>query len=231
MTFDILAAAVGIVFLNLILSGDNAVVIAMAARQLPDSQRKLAVIFGTAGAIVLRVGLTVVAAELLSVPLIEAVGGMLLVWIAWRLLKEDESCGTGHKQGDCLRDAVQIMIVADAAMSMDNVLAIAGAAHGNVPLLVFGLVLSMPIVMFVGTVLASVMNRLPWVAYVGAAVLAWVSAQMILDDHVIGPQIAHWWALQMGLPVLLAGLIFGAAWLPRWLRRPAEVQQEASITD
>jgi YjbE family integral membrane protein len=181
----------------------------MAARQLPARQRRLAISLGTAGAVGLRIALTVVAAWLLSIPLLEAAGGLILVWIACKLLQEGESNGPDHKQGESLWEAIQIMVLADAIMSFDNILGVAAASHGSMPLLIFGLLLSMPIVIFVGTLLANLMDRNPWLARVGAGILAWTAGQMVLEDRFIGPQLPHTWALQIGLPLLMVAVVAG----------------------
>ncbi len=212
MDLEILAAALSIVVIDLTLSGDNAVVIGMAAHRLPPAQRRLAVLFGAGGAIALRVLFTALAALLLGVPALQAAGGLLLAWIAFKLLRDEaEGTTTSHRSGEGLIDAVRIIVLADVVMSLDNILAVGGAAHGSLQLLLFGLALSMPIVMFGSSLLATLMNRLRWLVYLGAAVLAWTSGQMILADRLIGPFFPQHWAIEIALPVLVGAVVVGAA--------------------
>ena len=222
MDLGTLAAALSIVVIDLTLSGDNAVVIGMAAHRLPPRQRRLAVVFGASGAIGLRVLFTALAALLLGVPLLQAAGGLVLAWIAYKLLRqEQEETGASHKHGESLMEAVRIIILADVVMSLDNILAVGGAAHGSIPLLLFGLALSMPIVMFGSSLLASLMNRLHWLVYLGAAVLAWTSGQMVLDDRLVGPYFPDHWSVRVGLPILVAAVVVAAS-VHRRRSRPAE---------
>ena len=222
MDLGTLAAALSIVVIDLTLSGDNAVVIGMAAHRLPPRQRRLAVVFGASGAIGLRVLFTALAALLLGVPLLQAAGGLVLAWIAYKLLRqEQEETGTSPKHGESLMEAVRIIILADVVMSLDNILAVGGAAHGSIPLLLFGLALSMPIVMFGSSLLASLMNRLHWLVYLGAAVLAWTSGQMVLDDRLVGPYFPDHWSVRVGLPILVAAVVVAAS-VHRRRSRPAE---------
>lgn len=222
MDLGTLAAALSIVVIDLTLSGDNAVVIGMAAHRLPPRQRRLAVVFGASGAIGLRVLFTALAALLLGVPLLQAAGGLVLAWIAYKLLRqEQEETGTSPKHGESLMEAVRIIILADVVMSLDNILAVGGAAHGSIPLLLFGLALSMPIVMFGSSLLASLMNRLHWLVYLGAAVLAWTSGQMVLDDRLVGPYFPDHWSVRVGLPILVAAVVVAVS-VHRRRSRPAE---------
>lgn len=212
MTVETLAAVLSIVVIDLTISGDNALVIGMAAHQLPSDQRRLAIALGTAGAVGLRVLFTALAAVLLSVPLLQAVGGVLLAWIALKLLLQGTSHSeSSHRPGKTLLEAIQIIIVADAVMSLDNILAVAGASHGSLPLLLFGLALSMPIVMFGSGLVANLISRFRWLVYLGAGVLAWTSGQMILDDRIVGSYLPHHWMLEIGLPALIASMVLGAS--------------------
>src|SRR5699024_3743552 len=163
-----------IIILDLVLSGDNAVVIGMAARKLPDRQRKQVMLYGTGAAVLLRVTLTLIAVWLLKVPLLKTVGGLLLIWIAIKLLADEGEEADIHV-GQGLRSAIKTIIVADIVMSLDNVLAVAGAAHGNFWLVLFGLALSIPLLMWGSKTVASIMNRLPWLVYVGAGILAYTA--------------------------------------------------------
>ena len=223
MSLELLAAVLSIVVIDLTLSGDNAVVIGMAAHQLPLSQRRIAIVVGGGGAIALRVLFAALAALLLSIPLLQAIGGLILAWIAFKLLRQEEESQATHKVGVSLGDAVKIIVLADVVMSLDNILAVGGASHGSVELLAFGLLLSMPIVMLGSSILAGLMSRLRWLVYVGAGVLAWTSGQMIVEDRLVGRFLPHHWGVQVGLPLLIAAVVFGASAGWRRVRRPGKV--------
>jgi YjbE family integral membrane protein len=174
--------ALNIVAINLVLSGDNAVVIGMAAHRLAPAQRRLAIIFGGTVAIVLLVGLTAVAAQLLQIPGLRLVGGALLIWIAIHLLQEEEESHKGIKVAYTLREAITTIMIADLVMSTDNVIGVAAASHGDFGLLVFGMAVGMAILMFLGGVLATLLDRLWWLVYVGSGIIAWTGAGMPFDD-------------------------------------------------
>ena len=181
-----LASHVGqIILINLVLSGDNAVVIGMAAHPLPGRQRRLAITIGGTVAIALRVVLTGVAAVLLAQPTIKAIGGALLLWIAFKLLREEEATTEGVKMVSTLRDAIFTILLADVIMSLDNVLGVAAAAGGDLLLLLFGIIVSMAIVLFGGSLIAGLIDRLWWLAYLGSGVLAWTGAEMFLEDELV----------------------------------------------
>lgn len=175
---------VNIIILDLVLSGDNAVVIGMAARRLPKPQQRKAIWYGTLAAVLLRVTLTFIAVWLLKVPLLKTLGGLLLIWIAIKLLA-DEGGNTEVSMGSGMKDAIKTIIVADVVMSLDNVLAVAGASRGNFWLVLFGLALSIPILMWGSKLVASVMNRLPWLAYVGAGILGYTAGKLVVEDPII----------------------------------------------
>jgi YjbE family integral membrane protein len=180
-----LYSIVSIIILDLTLSGDNAVVIGMAAHRLPPPQRKAAIFIGGAAAILLRLGLTVVTVYLLRINGLMLIGGLLLMWIAFKLLKEEEESGEGLPAAKSMGKAISTILLADLVMSLDNILAVAGASQGNTTLLVFGLVLSMAILMWMGSMVATLLNRYTWLSYVGAAVIAWTGAIMIFEDHFV----------------------------------------------
>lgn len=193
-----------IIILDLILSGDNAVVIGMAARNLPVEQRKKAILIGAGAAVLLRAALTAIATYLLMVPLLMTAGGLLLLWVAVKLLVEQEE--ESHVTvGTNMRSAIKTIIVADVVMSLDNVLAVAGAAHGNVVLVIFGLALSIPIIMWGSKLIAVILNRLPWLVYIGAAILGFTAGQLIVDDQVIEQTLIKGQeTVQIGFPIILA---------------------------
>jgi YjbE family integral membrane protein len=174
-----------IVIIDLVLSGDNAVVIGMAAHRLPPQQRTQAILIGGSAAIVLRMMLTTIAALLLTIPGLQLIGGLLLIWIAFKLLKEEEESHEGIKVAATMREAIITILVADFVMSTDNVLGVAGASNGHVGLLLFGLVFSMAILMWMGSLVANLINRFIWLSYVGAAVIAWTGALMVFEDPLV----------------------------------------------
>jgi YjbE family integral membrane protein len=178
-------SVIRIVIIDLVLSGDNAVVIGMAAHRLPLPQRKKAIVIGGGAAIVLRIILTAIAAYLLKIPGLQLVGGLLLIWIAFKLLKEEEESKEGFRAAAGMREAITTILLADLVMSTDNVLGVAGASHGDVVLLLFGLILSMVILMWFGSLVATLINKFYWLSYVGAAVIAWTGALMIFEDPIL----------------------------------------------
>ncbi|SDE91217.1 TerC family protein [Sporomusa acidovorans] len=207
---EFLVALASIMMVNIVLSGDNAVVIAMASRCLPPKQQKMAILWGSAGAIGLRVLLTLVAVVLLQIPYVQFVGGLLLIWIAAKLLMEDK--GEDHiKAGTSLMAAIKTIIVADLVMSLDNTLAIAAVARGDYLLLISGLALSIPLIVFGSQIIIKIMDRFPVVVYAGAGLIAWTAGEMIMDDQKIGPVIhavvPEWFvAAAITIGVLTAGL-------------------------
>ena len=174
-----------IIIINIVLSGDNAVVIGMAAHRLPVKQRKQAILLGGGAACVLRIVLTAIAALLLEIPGLQLVGGILLVWIAFKLLKQEEEIHEGMKAAGSMREAILTILVADLVMSTDNVLGVAGASQGHMGLMLFGLIFSMMIIMYMGSMVANLINRFVWLSYVGAAVIAWTGALMIFEDPIV----------------------------------------------
>ncbi|HEY8048242.1 MAG TPA: TerC family protein [Ramlibacter sp.] len=175
-----------IVWINIILSGDNAVVIALAARTLPPRQQKAAALWGAGAAVVLRVVLTVVAAKLLRLPYLQAAGGLLLVWIGVQLLAEGDDEGKGEvREHANLMSAVRTILVADVVMSLDNVIAVAAAAQGSVALLVIGLALSIPLVLFGATLMVALMQRFRFIVVAGAALIGWVGGETIMNDQAL----------------------------------------------
>ena len=206
------ARLASIILIDLTLAGDNALVIALAVRTLPKRQQFFGRLWGTAGAVVLRLAFIVVATWLLAIPLLQAVGGVLLVWIALRLVRQNAEIAGHVRQGTTLREAIWIIMIADAAMSLDNVLAVAAAAHGDLLLVVVGIGLSLPLVVWGSALLAWLMNRLTWIVWLGGGVLGYFAGDMILRDRAVerwlGP-LPGW--LEAG-PVLLALLIAALGW-------------------
>jgi YjbE family integral membrane protein len=185
MAMEFVVGLLAIMLVNIVLSGDNAVVIAMAVKSLPDKQRKQGIVYGTAIAVVLRIVLTFFAAKLLDVPFMKLAGGILIAWIAVKLFLEEGSEDTGEKKVKGVWKAVGTILVADLVMSVDNVLAVAGASKGNMVLLVTGLGMSIPIVVFASGFLSKLMGRFPIITWVGAAVLGRVAGEMIITDPMV----------------------------------------------
>jgi len=181
-------ALMQIIGVNIVLSGDNAVVIALAARSLPPQQQKKAIFWGSGAAVVMRIVLTIVAVELLRLSFLKLVGAVLLLWIAVKLLlPEDEGDGAGASTSN-LAAAIKTILIADLVMSLDNVIAVAAAAKGSLPLLVIGLAVSIPLVIFGSTLLLKLMDRFPIFITIGAALLGWVAGEMAVTD----PSVREW---------------------------------------
>lgn len=174
-----------IVWINIILSGDNAVVIALAARSLPPEQQKKAVFFGSGVAVVMRIALTVVAAKLLELSFLQIVGGLLLLWIGVQLLSEEESGEHQSAGGSGMLAAVRTILIADLVMSLDNVIAVAAAAKGDLILLILGLAISIPLVIFGSTLMIKLMERFPIIILFGAALIGWVGGETMVSDVVL----------------------------------------------
>jgi len=207
MTTAFLGRLASIVLIDLVLSGDNALVVGMAAHRLPPRQRRWAILLGGAGAIVLRVLCTALAALLLAVPLLQASGGLLVGWIGYKLVRE-EGEGREIAPASSLWEAVQTIALADLVMSFDNMLAVGGAAHGTVELLVFGLFVSMPLIFFGSGLVALMLDRFRWFLWAGVAVLAFIGGRMIVDDPVVAARtspVVQWpIVLGFGLVVCIA---------------------------
>jgi YjbE family integral membrane protein len=214
LDLDFLARVGKIVLIDLMLAGDNALVIALAVRSLPRRQQLIGRIFGTAGAVILRVLLIAIATALLVMPFVQLAGGVLLIWIAWKLVRPSAEHEDGHnvKAGSTLYRAIYIIVVADAVMSLDNVVGVAGAAHGDMRLVVFGIALSIPIVVWGSGVLARLMGRFAWIIWVGGGVLGHVAGEMILRDAVVKPYTDGVPFLHHGFPFLLAAVLIGLGW-------------------
>ncbi len=205
-----------IIWINIILSGDNAVVIALAARSLqPDQQRK-AIFWGTAAAVVLRILLTVVAVKLMALPWLQIVGGLLLLYIGVQLLSEDGDEEGQEKHHGSLGSAIRTILIADLVMSLDNVIGVAAAANGNMVLLVAGLAIAIPIVIFGSTLMIKVMERFPIIVTLGAALIGWVGGETIVSDQVLLPwfpshSVSYYMAAAAGAVLVVA---FGT-WLQK----------------
>lgn len=195
-----------IILINIVLSGDNAVVIALACRKLPREQQKKAVFWGSFGAIVLRVVLTFVAVELLQIPFLKIVGGLLLVWIAVNLLRGDEE--TDLRASSTLFGAIRTIILADFIMSLDNVVAVAGIAGNNLLLIIVGLAISIPLIIWGSQLLMKLMDRMPIIVVLGAALLGYTAGEMIVGDDILKEWVEEIGVIaEKGIPVLLAVVV------------------------
>ena len=214
---DFLSALAAIIVIDLVLAGDNAIVIALAARNLPKNLQRRAIAWGTVGAVVVRTSLTVAVLWLLQIPGLMAAGGALLVWIAYRLLTDDDG-GRQHDVAPAVGflAAMRTIVIADAVMGLDNVLAVAGAAHGSIVLVVLGLVISVPIVVWGSTLILRWIERFPSLLYVGGAVLAWTAAGMIANE----PYFDRFFEENVLLKNLIYPAIIGGVLGLAWLRRP-----------
>ncbi len=179
---DFWIGLIKIIWINIILSGDNAVVIALAARSLPAHQQRMAVLWGSGAAVVMRIVLTIVAVQLLALPYLQIVGGLLLLWIGVQLLGDEHGDEGEAKETGSLAAAIRTILIADLVMSLDNVIAVAAAAKGSTTLLIIGLAISIPLVIFGSTLMIKLMERFPIIVVLGAALIGWVGGETIVND-------------------------------------------------
>ena len=213
---------------NLILSGDNAVVIAMAARRLEGTQRRQAIIWGAAGAVALRLIFAAVVTYLLYIPFLQVVGGLLLVWIAWKLVHDDEGDEEDRVQaGESAWDAIRIIIIADAVMSLDNVIALVQAARidGEVSFLLLGIGLAttIPLVVFGAALLTSLLDRFPVLVYLGAALLVYLAVEMLFADVALHEYLEPYESFELLLAVAAAAVFSAIAWA--WAKRKGKADR------
>ncbi|WP_083443641.1 YjbE family putative metal transport protein [Ornithinibacillus contaminans] len=202
---EILEPLAKILMINLVLSGDNAVVIAMASRNLRDDLKKKAIFFGTMGAVVFRIIFTVIVMYLMQLPFIHLIGGLLLLLVAYKLLVDVESEDTRIKIGSSLQEAIVIIIFADLLMSLDNVLGIVAVANNNMVLVIIGIILSIPIMLYASQFILRLMEKYSGVVYFGAALLAWTAGEMMLKEEVLHDYIRINATIEM---VMLIGIVF-----------------------
>nr|WP_127499359.1 TerC family protein [Paenibacillus glycanilyticus] len=224
--FEILTTLLSIVFIDLILAGDNAIVIGMAAKRLPKETQKKAILYGTFGAILLRIVATVLVVNLLHIPWLLVAGGVILLWIAYKLLVQEED-HENIKAGSTLWASVWTIIVADAAMGLDNVIAVAGAAQGHTLLVIIGLIISIPIVVWGSTLFIKLLSKFPWIIYAGSAVLAYTASKMITHEPAWKAwfeenQVVKWLVIAIAvIAVLGAGL-----WTNEWKKKHPQAAHE-----
>jgi YjbE family integral membrane protein len=215
-----------IILIDILLSGDNAVVIALACRNLPLQQRKQGILYGVVGAIGLRVVLTFFAVSLLSLPYLKLVGALLLIWIGIKLIQPEEE---GHAEGNIKADthlwgAVKTIIIADFVMSLDNVIGVAGAAHGNPLLLIFGLLVSIPLIAWSSQLVLKLIDRFPVIIYAGGALLGYVAGEMLVGEALFNPLLEAQHALHWLVPAAGAALVLAVG---KWLASRKAVTAKA----
>lgn len=224
---EFLVALFGIMMVNIVLSGDNAVVIALASRSLPAKQQKMAILWGSAGAIGLRVVLTIVAVKLLQIPYLQFVGGLLLVYIAAKLVMENEE-EENIESSSSFFAAIKTIIVADLVMSLDNTLAIAAVAKGDYVLLTLGLLISVPLIIFGSQIIVKIMDRFPIIVYAGAALIAWTAGEMICRDKMTAAFFENmpWWLV----PALITGGVVAlGVWYNQYRSTPEKDSRETVV--
>ncbi len=219
---ELLARFLGILAIDLILSGDNAVVIALAVRRLKGDTRRKAIILGATGAVLLRLFFAAIVTFLLQIPLLQAVGGVLLLWVAWKLVHDSPGGEEDKVQaGGNLWEAIRIIIVADVVMSLDNVVALVAVSGGNLLLLVFGLALTIPLIIWGSTLLSTVLDRFPILVYAGAGLLVYVAAELFFADELVHQYLlGPYESIEPLISVLAVITFLALAWL--WGRRTSE---------
>ncbi len=223
--WDFFVAFFSIVGIDLILAGDNAVVISMAVRNLPSAQKKKGLIFGAAAAVILRVILTFFAAKLLTYPFVKFIGGLLLVWIALHI-SVDGDHESKNKEAKTLKEAVGIILVADVIMSLDNILAIAGASGGNFYLVLFGLGLSIPLVVLTSSIFSRLIDKYPLILYMGIAILGRVAGEMIIKDPFINNLLDPHRITQYFFEATVMTAVLVAAILRNWRKKLKQIDSK-----
>ncbi|GAP65405.1 integral membrane protein, YjbE family [Mizugakiibacter sediminis] len=222
LTPQFFSGLLSIILIDLVLAGDNAIVIALAARNLPRRLQKQAIFWGTFGAVAVRVALTAIVVYLLQIPGLMLAGGLILLPIAWKLLRQDEGDAHEVKAAGGFWSAMRTIVVADALMGLDNVLAIAGASHGHLSLVVIGLLVSVPLVVWGSTLILKLIERFPAIVYVGAGAIAWTAARMIAHDGLVAAWFDRYGWAEYLLDVVLVAGVCGLGW---WAARRAQAQR------
>lgn len=228
LNWEFFSGLISIIIIDLILAGDNAVIIAMAVRSLPPEQRTKGILFGAGAAVLLRVVATFFVSQLLVIQFIKLVGGLLILWIAVKLFIEGVPEEGIEREATTIVQAVKIIVIADITMSIDNMLAVGGASHGNMFLLLFGLGLSIPFVVLTSNLLAMLMDRYPIIIYIGAAILGRVGGEMIMTDPVVVDFLAPPKAVQYTVEAVLAVgvIIVGKLWM-KWMVSSERAKSQA----
>ena len=215
LTAEFWSSLAAIIVIDLVLAGDNAIVIALAARSLPKVHQRKAIVWGTVGAVAVRTALTVGALSLLKVPGLMLAGGILLVWIAYRLLSSSDGGPEGRDvaPASSFWAAMRTIVIADAVMGLDNVLGVAGAADGSILLVVLGLLISIPLVVWGSTLILNLLKRFPGLLYVGGAVLAWTAVKMITSEPFVSELLHERRGAVNALYLAVIGGVLGIGWL------------------
>lgn len=231
--WDFILRFLNITLIDLVLSGDNAIVIGIAAASLPPEKRKWAIVMGGSVAIGLRILLTSIATMLMLVPFLSAAGGLVLIWVAYKLLKLDVNKSEDEKktkEASNFRQAILLILTADFMMSLDNVIAVAGSAHGSIILLIAGLLISMPLLMTTGGAISMLIDRFKWLVYAGAFAIVFTAARMVFEDKMIEAQ------FPLPTPVVLVaaasvGMIVpsGFVWFNRWRENRANDKLKVTV--
>ncbi|MFC7439986.1 TerC family protein [Laceyella putida] len=219
---EFLTALLSIVIIDLVLAGDNAIVIGLAARNLPKDKQKQVIVWGTVGAVVIRAAATLAVVWLLKIPGLLLVGGLILVWIAFKLLIEEKNHEV--EAADSMWAAIRTIIIADAVMGLDNVLAVAGAAHGDFLLVVLGLLISVPIVVWGSTLFLKLMDQFPWIIYIGSGVLAFTASKMIVDEKLVKAFFAEPLIKYGFIVVVVAAVLLLGRWVKQKQSKTASSQ-------
>ncbi|SDH75664.1 TerC family protein [Propionivibrio dicarboxylicus] len=212
MNADVLSSLIQIMVVNIVLSGDNAVVIALAARNLAPGRRQLAILWGCGGAMVLRILMTLLAVQIMKIPLLQLAGASLLVWISIKLLIEKPEEPNQQSTYDNIIGAARTIVIADILMSLDNTLAIAAVANGNQLLVVAGLAISIPLIVFGSTIIMRMMDRFPIIIYIGAGLIAWTAGAMIGNDAVLRPYLPTLFVDSPFVSILITTLVISVGW-------------------
>ena len=230
ISFDwlFISSLFSIVIIDLVLAGDNAVVIAMAVRALPKEQRRKGIIYGSLAAVLLRVVLTFFVAQLLGMNYVKLVGGIVILWIAVKLFVEDEEAVERHKEAATLWHAIRLIVIADITMALDNMLAVGAASHGNFFLLLFGLGLSIPLIVFTSSLLSLLMDKFPVIIYIGAALLGKIGGEMMITDPVVTRFLAPSKLVTYSVELFFAVgvIIVGRLWVRRDMEKQTSEQSK-----
>jgi YjbE family integral membrane protein len=226
---EMLARFLGVVGVDLILAGDNAVVIAMAARRLEGANRRRAIIWGAAGAVGLRLAFAAVVTYLILIPFLQLAGGLLLLWIAWKLVHEDPDEEDKVQAGESTWEAIRIIIIADAVMSLDNVIALVGVSGGSLPLIALGIALTIPLVIYGSALLTSLLDRFPLLVYAGAGLLVYIAVEMFFNDAAIHAYLEPLAGVEWIIGLFAAAVFVAIAWL--WTRRTGETNRAKEGSD
>ena len=223
LTVEWFVRLLGVLGVDLILAGDNAVVIALAVRNLQGQNRRRAIVLGALGAVVLRLIFAALVSYLLLIPFLQVAGGLLLFWIAWKLIKEDPGEETEVQAGESQWEAIRIIILADVVMSLDNVIALVGVSEGDLLLLTTGIALTIPLVIFGAALLTSLLDRFPILVYVGAGLLVYIAVEMLFADVALHEYLEPYESFEWPIAITAAVVFAAIAWA--WARRKGKAER------